>query len=55
MSQENDKMMRDWEKRGYIPDREGGVQGGYVPETSEAGPPPTGGSGATGGKNKDED
>jgi hypothetical protein len=54
MGRNEDKMMRDLEKKGYIPEREGGVQGGYVPETNEAGPPPTGGSGVSEGK-KDDD
>ena len=46
---DEDKMMREHLEKGHQPLREGwvpGVRNGYQPETSEAGPPPTGGSGA---------
>jgi hypothetical protein len=55
MKMSDDKRRnRDEEKYGYIPDRDGGVRGGYIPERGDAGPPPTGGSGA-GGKNDEDD
>lgn len=49
----NGRDRDDWEdvKKGYIPSEER-VEGGYQPETSEAGPPPSGGGG---GKEPEED
>ena len=49
MSDEEQKPMGEILHKGHLPLKEGwipGVRGGYQPETSEAGPPPSGGSGA---------
>ncbi len=54
MMNDDRRRDRDEEKYGYIPDRDEGVRGGYIPERGDAGRPPTGGSGA-GGKDEDED
>lgn len=55
MSDTEDKALRDLIEKGYVPDRDRGVQGGYVPETSEAGSPPSGGSGVRDDKDKKDD
>lgn len=50
---EKSERVREILQKGYVPqDKDHAVQGGYVPETSEAGSPPTGGSGATDPKKK---
>lgn len=48
MSDDAEKTLEELERleKGYRPEREGEVRGGYQPETSEAGNPPKGGSGA---------
>ncbi len=45
----------DWEdiRKGYIP-HEGGVRGGYQPETSETDTPPRGGGGGSDSSEDDE-
>lgn len=53
MADNEDKASREWLKKGYAPDGRN-VRGGYIPETSEAGPPPRGGSGSSGGKDGDD-
>lgn len=54
MADNEETAFRELVKKGYAPDGRN-VRGGYIPETSEAGPPPRGGSGSTGGKGGSDD